>query len=143
MQYPLAGETVKSPMGDPANFSTFMGAVIDEAAYRQHEKVLSDARSDSELKLVAGGECDDSVGWFVRPTIYETSNPRHDLMQRELFGPILTVYPYEEDFDSLLQLVDTTSPYALTGSIFATDRRAVEKASQRLRHAAGNFYIND
>ena len=143
MRSPLAGETEKIPMGDPANFSTFMGAVIDEAAYRQHEKVLHDARSDSELRLVAGGECDDSVGWFVRPTVYETSNPRHDLMQRELFGPILTVYPYEEDFDALLQLVDTTSPYGLTGSIFATDRNAVEKASTTLRHAAGNFYIND
>ncbi|MBV8302556.1 MAG: aldehyde dehydrogenase family protein, partial [Candidatus Dormibacteraeota bacterium] len=94
--------------------------------------------------LVAGGECDADAGWFVRPTIYETDDPRHDLMQRELFGPVLTVYPYEDgSWESLLDLVDTTSPYGLTGAVFADDRRAIDEAMLRLRHAAGNFYVND
>ncbi|MFN2582634.1 MAG: L-glutamate gamma-semialdehyde dehydrogenase [Candidatus Dormibacteria bacterium] len=141
---PLAAATESIPVGDPTDFSVFMGAVIDEAAYRGHEEVLDAARSDAHLKLVAGGEADDSTGWFVHPTIYETDDPRHDLMQRELFGPILTVFPYEDsEWDSVLDLVDTTSPYALTGAVFADDRRAIDQAGARLRHAAGNFYVND
>ncbi len=140
----LAAATETIPVGDPADFSMFMGAVIDETSYRKHEAVMAAARSDPHLTLVAGGECDDTTGWFVHPTIYATDDPRHDLMQRELFGPILTVYPYEDSqWDSVLDLVDTTSPYALTGAVFADDRTAVEEASARLRHAAGNFYVND
>ncbi|MBV8446166.1 MAG: L-glutamate gamma-semialdehyde dehydrogenase [Candidatus Dormibacteraeota bacterium] len=141
---PLAEATESIPMGDPSDFSMFMGAVIDEASYRKHESVFSDARNDSHLTLVAGGECDADAGWFVRPTIFETDDPRHDLMQRELFGPVLTVYPYEDgSWESLLDLVDTTSPYGLTGAVFADDRRAIDEAMLRLRHAAGNFYVND
>jgi 1-pyrroline-5-carboxylate dehydrogenase len=141
---PLAAAVEAIPVGDPAEFSTFMGAVIDESSFRKHEAALAAARSDPELTLVAGGECDAEVGWFVHPTILATSNPRHDLMQRELFGPILTVYPYpDSDWASVLDLVDSTSPYALTGAVFATDRSAIDEASEHLRYAAGNFYIND
>jgi 1-pyrroline-5-carboxylate dehydrogenase len=141
---PLAASTEAIPIGDPAEFSTFMGAVIDEASYRKHEAVLTAARSDPDLTLIAGGECDAEEGWFVRPTILATSNPNHDLLQRELFGPILTVFPYPDaDWHSVLDLVDRTSPYALTGAIFADDRSAVDEATSHLRYAAGNFYVND
>ena len=141
---PLAAATESIPVGDPTDFSTFMGAVIDEPSFRTHEAVLTAARSDPHLSLVAGGEADDSTGWFVHPTIYETDDPRHDLMQRELFGPILTVYPYDDSqWEAVLDLVDTTSPYGLTGAVFAEDRHAIDEAAARLRHAAGNFYVND
>ncbi len=144
LREPLAAATESIPVGDPAEFSTFMGAVIDEPSFRNHEAVLTAARSDPDLKLVAGGECDDGVGWFVHPTIYETRNPHHELLRRELFGPILTVFPYPDDeWRSVLDLVDHTSPYALTGAVFADDRAAIDEASAHLRYAAGNFYVND
>ena len=109
-----------------------MGAVIDEPSFRNHEAVLTAARSDPDLKLVAGGECDDGVGWFVHPTIYETRNPHHDLLRRELFGPILTVFPYPDDeWRSVLDLVDHTSPYALTGAVFADDRARDRRGLER------------
>jgi 1-pyrroline-5-carboxylate dehydrogenase len=144
LREPLAASTEAIPMGDPAEFSTFMGAVIDEASYRKHEAVLTAAQTDPDLTLIAGGECDSEVGWFVRPTILATTNPNHDLLQRELFGPILTVFPYPDaDWHSVLDLVDRTSPYALTGAVFADDRGAVDEAMAHLRYAAGNFYVND
>ncbi|HZS15587.1 MAG TPA: L-glutamate gamma-semialdehyde dehydrogenase [Candidatus Dormibacteraeota bacterium] len=140
----LAGATESLPMGDVSDLSNFMGAVIDERAFRKHEEALLAARGDPHLRTVAGGEADASQGWFVRPTIFETDDPTHDLMQRELFGPILTVYPYPDGrWDEALRLVDETSPYALTGAVFARDRGAVEQAMARLRDAAGNFYVND
>jgi 1-pyrroline-5-carboxylate dehydrogenase len=141
---PLAAATESLPMGDPTDMRNFMGAVIDQSAFRTQSSAISEARDDPTISLVAGGECDDSEGWFVRPTIFETANPRHDLMERELFGPILTVHPYaEDDWETILHTVDGTSPYALTGAVFATDRSAIEVASRVLRNAAGNFYIND
>jgi 1-pyrroline-5-carboxylate dehydrogenase len=144
MRGDLAGAVESLPMGDVADFSMFLGAVIDERAFRKHEAAITAARTDPHLRLVAGGECDGSTGWFVRPTIYETDDPRHELMQRELFGPILTVYPYPEDeWEDTLALVDSTSPFALTGAVFATDRSAVDQATSHLRDAAGNFYVND
>jgi 1-pyrroline-5-carboxylate dehydrogenase len=144
LREPLAAATDAIPVGDPAEFTTFMGAVIDEPSFRKHEAVLNAARTDPELTLVAGGECDGEIGWFVHPTILATSNPHHELMQRELFGPILTVFPYPDtDWHSVLDLVDRTSPYALTGAVFADDRAAVDEAAARLRYAAGNFYVND
>ena len=144
LREPLAASTEAIPMGDPAEFGTFMGAVIDEASYRKHEAVLTAAQTDPDLTLIAGGECDSEVGWFVRPTILATTNPNHDLLQRELFGPILTVFPYPDaDWHSVLDLVDRTSPYALTGAVFADDRGAVDEAMAHLRYAAGNFYVND
>ncbi len=141
---PLATATESLPMGEPTDFRNFMGAVIDEPAFRIHEAAITAARSDGSISLVAGGECDSSEGWFVRPTIFETADPHHDLMERELFGPILTVHPYEDgDWETLLRTVDSTSPYGLTGAVFATDRGAIDTATRMLRNAAGNFYIND
>ena len=140
---PLAAQTEAIAVGDPADLSTFMGAVIDERAYRKHQAALRDAARDPALHLLAGGECDESVGWFVRPTILATDDPHHDLMERELFGPILTVHPYDLDWEAALRLVDETSPYGLTGAIFATDRRAIETGLRALRQAAGNVYVND
>ncbi|MGH7685962.1 MAG: L-glutamate gamma-semialdehyde dehydrogenase [Candidatus Dormibacteria bacterium] len=144
LREPLAAATESIRVGDVADFSTFMGAVIDESSYVSLRSAIGAGRTDPHLELVAGGECDRSVGWFVHPTIYQTDDPRHELMQRELFGPVLTVYPYEDaQWDSVLDLVDGTSPYGLTGAVFAQDRRAIDEASSRLRHAAGNFYVND
>lgn len=140
---PLAQETEAIPMGDPSDFSNFMGAVIDERAFRKHEAALRAAAQDPALEIVAGGTCDASTGWFVRPTIIATEDPHHPLLERELFGPVLTVHPYDGDWETVLRLVDETSPYALTGAIFATDRRAIETGMRALRHAAGNFYVND
>jgi len=140
---PFAQATEAISMGDPADFSTFMGAVIDERAFRKHEAALRAATHDPALQVVAGGECDDSVGWFVRPTIIATDHPHHDLMERELFGPILTVHPYDCEWEQALRLVDETSPYGLTGAVFATERRAIETGMRVLRQAAGNFYVND
>ncbi len=140
---PLAAQCEAIPMGDPTDLSIFMGAVIDERAFRKHEAALRGAAHDRSLHLVAGGECDESVGWFVRPTILATDDPHHELMQRELFGPILTVHPYQGSWEAALELVDGTSAYALTGAVFAQDRGAVETGLRALRHAAGNIYIND
>jgi 1-pyrroline-5-carboxylate dehydrogenase len=141
---PLAAATESLPMGDPTDFRQFMGAVIDEPAFRTHEAAITAARSDGTISLVAGGECDAGEGWFIRPTIFETADPHHDLMERELFGPILTVHPYQDDnWESVLRTVDGTSPYGLTGAVFATDRGAIDTATHVLRNAAGNFYIND
>jgi 1-pyrroline-5-carboxylate dehydrogenase len=141
---PLAAATESLSMGDPTDLRNFVGAVIDESAFRTHEAAIRAARDDPTISLVAGGECDDSEGWFVRPTIFETADPHHDLMQRELFGPILTVHPYEDgDWEGLLRTVDATSPYGLTGAVFATDRAAIDTSMRVLRNAAGNFYIND
>ncbi|MGH7721903.1 MAG: L-glutamate gamma-semialdehyde dehydrogenase [Candidatus Dormibacteria bacterium] len=143
LRSPLATATESLPMGDPADMRTFMGAVIDESAFRTHESAIAAARNDPTISLVAGGECDGSEGWFVRPTIFETADPHHDLMERELFGPILTIHPYDSDWETLLRTVDSTSPYALTGAVFATDRAAIDVSLRVLRNAAGNFYIND
>ena len=131
--------------GDPADLTTFMGAVIDGRAFarlREAFELVEGARRSA--RIVCGGGTDDSVGWFVEPTIVETDDPHFDTMQRELFGPCLTVYPYAESrYAETLELCDSTSPYALTGSIFAQDRAAVALAHEKLRHAAGNFYVND
>jgi 1-pyrroline-5-carboxylate dehydrogenase len=143
MRGSLARETESLPMGDPTDLRNFMGAVIDERAFRRHEAAINAARDDPTVTLVAGGEVDASEGWFVRPTIFETENPHHELMERELFGPILTVHPYDGDWESVLRTVDKSSPYALTGAVFATDRDAIDTALRILRNAAGNVYIND
>jgi 1-pyrroline-5-carboxylate dehydrogenase len=130
-------------MGDVGDLSTFMGAVISAGAFQKHRDAIEQARSDG-LEVVAGGGTDDSEGWFVEPTILLTEDPRYDLMQRELFGPILTVYVYDDDrWSETLELVDSTSPYGLTGAVLARDRDAIREADRVLRQAAGNFYVND
>ncbi len=105
---------------------------------------IEETKRSSDAQILAGGECDDSVGYFVRPTLIQAKRPDYRTMCEELFGPVLSLYVYpENEFSEILDVVDRTSPYGLTGSIFADDRRAVIQAQQRLRYAAGNFYIND
>src|SRR5690606_32039050 len=107
-------------------------------------RYLEDARKDSEIEILCGGNFDNSVGWFIEPTILVTRNPKSKFMQEEIFGPIVTLFVYPaKEFESAMRLCDETSPYALTGSIFANDRVAIEKAEEILENAAGNFYIND
>lgn len=131
-------------VGDVTDFSTFMGAVIDRAAYDGIVGYLEHARRSSDARIVVGGDHDDRLGYFIRPTVIETSDPFFKTMEEEIFGPVLTVYVYEDDrFEEILALADQASPYALTGSVFARDRAAIRTASRRLSQAAGNFYIND
>lgn len=129
-------------MGDVRDFTNFVGAVIDKRAFKNHTGYLELGRSTATT--VAGGTSDDSVGWFVAPTVFQVDDPKHRLMQEEIFGPIATVFVYDEHrWDETVALVDGTSPYALTGAVFATDRRVIHQAAESLRYAAGNFYIND
>ena len=131
-------------MGDVADFGNFMGAVISESAFKKHRSAIEFARKSADGEVVAGGRTDATRGWFVRPTVIETGNPAFRLLGEELFGPILTVYPYpDREYQKTLDLVDATSPYALTGAVFARDRAAVQAAADRLVNAAGNFYVND
>jgi 1-pyrroline-5-carboxylate dehydrogenase len=137
----MAGEAI---VGDVADFRTFMGAVIDEKAFDNISGYVDLAEKSPEAKIVVGGRRDKTTGFFIRPTIIETVNPRFKTMEDEIFGPVLTVFVYEDDrFEEVLDLVDTTSPYGLTGSVFARDRAAVRMAARRLLQAAGNLYIND
>jgi len=140
----LAEQVDAIPQGDVSDFRNFMGAVIDGKAYAKHMGAIQFALKSEDSKVIAGGKGDDKVGWFVRPTVIETKNPDFKLLREELFGPILTIYPYPDGkFEETLELCDRTSPYGLTGAIFARDRQAIRKASEKLVNAAGNFYIND
>ncbi|MEN9786838.1 MAG: L-glutamate gamma-semialdehyde dehydrogenase [Pseudomonadota bacterium] len=129
-------------LGDVRDLSNFVGAVIDERAFRKHSRYLEIARSTA--RVLTGGTADDRIGWFVDPTVVQVEDPRHVLMQEEIFGPIATAFVYEDaDWDRVLPLVDGTSPYALTGAVFSRDRMALQQALGALRHAAGNVYVND
>jgi 1-pyrroline-5-carboxylate dehydrogenase len=140
----LADQVAGIRMGDVADFSNFMGAVIDGASFNTQKAAIDEARAASDAEILVGGDCDDSEGWFVRPTVIVTGNPAYRTLCDELFGPVLTVHVYDEGkWLDTLDLVDRTSPYALTGAVFAQDRYAIEQALQRLRNAAGNFYVND
>jgi len=131
-------------VGDPTDFSHLMGAVIDQASFENCQRYIERARADQDSTIVAGGECDGRSGWFVQPTIIEARQPKYASMCEEIFGPILTVWVYDDArLDEALALCDTTSPYALTGAVFAQDRTAIGALSARLRQAAGNFYVND
>ena len=131
-------------VGNVADFRNFMGAVIDAKSFGKLKDVIEAARANPRAELVFGGECDDAEGWFVQPTVIRVDDPRHDGMCTEYFGPILTVYVYDDlKIDETLTLCDTTSEYALTGAIFARDRAFIDKATNALRFAAGNFYVND
>jgi 1-pyrroline-5-carboxylate dehydrogenase len=127
--------------GDVSDFSNFGGAVIDERAFDKIDGYLKLAREGA--KVLHGGEADKREGYFVQPTLVEVDDPKHGLMQEEIFGPVVTVYPYSQRWSEVLELVDGTSPYGLTGAVFANDRRAVREAQDQLRQAAGNFYVND
>lgn len=131
-------------MGDPCDFTNFMNAIIDRGAFDSIKSYIDYAKSSPEAKILTGGNCDDSKGYFIDATVIETSNPKFKTMEEEVFGPVMTVHVYEDaDYEKTLHLCDQTSPYALTGAILATDRNAVELAENVLRNAAGNFYIND
>jgi 1-pyrroline-5-carboxylate dehydrogenase len=131
-------------MGDIAEFSHFMGAVIDRRAFERLKGYLDRSRNDGSSILLAGGACDDSIGYFVQPTVIEVTDPQAAIMCDELFGPVLSVFIYQESqWDEVLNLVGATSKYGLTGAIFANERAAIRQAADALRFAAGNFYIND
>ncbi|MGI8421498.1 MAG: L-glutamate gamma-semialdehyde dehydrogenase [Gaiellaceae bacterium] len=140
----LAEQVATIRMGDPTDFSNFMGAVIDAKSFATQKKAIADARADEDSEIVVGGGVDDSEGWFVEPTVIATKDAGFRLMREELFGPVVTAYVYpERDWASTLELVDQGSPYGLTGAVFSHDRAAIEEAGQALRYAAGNFYVND
>jgi len=141
----LVAELKTMKMGTTEDFTNFINAVIDEKSFDKLEGYIKATRKkDSNAKIIAGGKCDKSKGYFIEPTVIETTDPFYVTMCEELFGPVLTLYVYDENkFEETLKLVDTTSPYALTGAIIAQDRYAVELATDRLRNSAGNFYIND
>lgn len=131
-------------MGPVDDFRNFITAVIDERAFDSIAKYIDSVKKEKGTKIIAGGKYNKTKGYFIEPTVIETTNPEATTMCEEIFGPVLTVYVYEDkDFSKTLKLVDTTSPYALTGSIFATDRYAVKEALEKLENSAGNFYIND
>lgn len=131
-------------MGDVMDPANFINAVIDEASWDNINKYITYAEESKDAKIVVGGKRDKSVGYFVEPTVIETSDPHFKSMEEEIFGPVLTVYPYDDDkVEETVKLCDTTSPYGLTGAVFGKDRLAVEKITDSLRYAAGNFYIND
>ncbi len=131
-------------MGEPTDFTNFVNAVIDEGAYNNIVSYIDRAKESNEAEIIFGGKYNNSVGYFIEPTVILTSNPHFLTMEEEIFGPVLTIYVYEDkDFEKTLEICDNTSPYALTGAIFANDRKAVDLAMEKLRYAAGNFYIND
>lgn len=131
-------------MGDVRDFTNFINAVIDEASFDNIMSYIEYAKQSPDAEIIFGGHGDKSVGYFVEPTVIQTTNPKFKSMVEEIFGPVITIYVYEDkDFEETLELCDSTSPYGLTGSIFAYDRYAVDKAFNKLRYAAGNFYIND
>ena len=131
-------------IGDVDDFSNFINAVIDERAFKKITAYIEEAKSSNQVKIIAGGNYDGSVGYFVEPTILQVEDPAYRTMCEEIFGPVLSVYVYDpSEFEAIIQRVDTTSPYALTGSIFAKDRFVIEQVSRKLKNAAGNFYIND
>ncbi|GAA3523286.1 L-glutamate gamma-semialdehyde dehydrogenase [Nocardioides daeguensis] len=143
----LAAQTDALPVGDPTDFTNFTGAVIDARAFAKHKAALERAAATPGLQVVAGGTVDDTVGWFVRPTVVVAEDPADEMFSTEYFGPILVVHVYDDSrpgaFEEVVTQAESAAPYALTGSVLATDRAAIDWASNRLRFAAGNFYVND
>ncbi len=141
-QYLAEVATVK--MGDPSDFSNFVNAVIDQASFDSIKEFIEYAAHADDAEILTGGKCDDSVGYFIEPTTILTTNPEFRTMCEEIFGPVLTIYLYDPaEWQATLELVDSTSPYALTGCVMATNKAAIAEAAAALTHAAGNFYIND
>ena len=132
------------PMGDPRDLGNFLGAVIDDRAFAKQRTAIERAQAHPDLRVVAGGQLDDSVGWFVRPTIVLGDDPSDEVFRTEYFGPVLAVHVFDDgDFEAVLRQAESASPYALTGALIARDRTAIEAAGRTLRFAAGNFYVND
>jgi 1-pyrroline-5-carboxylate dehydrogenase len=142
-QYMIA-DLKEIKMGGTEDFSNFVNAVIDEKSFDKISNYINEAKKSDKVTIIAGGKCDKSKGYFVEPTVLQTTDPNYTTMCEEIFGPVLTIYVYDENqYEKTLDLVNKTSPYALTGSIFAQDRYAIDLAERRLANAAGNFYIND
>ncbi|HEY9468820.1 MAG TPA: L-glutamate gamma-semialdehyde dehydrogenase [Propionibacteriaceae bacterium] len=140
----LIDATESLQVGDVRDLSNFTSAVIDQRAFRKHLEAIDRARDSADAKIIAGGLTDDREGWYVRPTLIISDNPRNDIFVTEYFGPILGIYVFDDDdFEATLDEVDHSAPYGLTGAIIADDRMALDLASRRLRFAAGNFYLND
>lgn len=142
----LQSEVSKLKIGSPEEFDNFIGPVIHQQSFDKLSKVIDDAKTDSELELVVGGKYDSSKGYYIHPTIYRTTNPNHPLLSTELFGPVICIYVYDDApanaYADICDTINKTSEYALTGAIFAQDREAIRFAEEKLRDAAGNFYIN-
>jgi 1-pyrroline-5-carboxylate dehydrogenase len=140
----LLAEVNALTMGPVTDLSNFMGAVIDRRAFDKHKAALDRARATEGITVEAGGTYSDATGYFVRPTVLTGADPADEIFTTEYFGPILSVFVYDEpDFGKVMEQIDGSSPYALTGSIMATDRAVIAEAAERLRFAAGNFYVND
>jgi 1-pyrroline-5-carboxylate dehydrogenase len=140
----LVEATEALKVGDVRDLSNFTSAVIDERAFTKHAEAIQRAQNSADAKIIAGGGTDDREGWYVRPTLIISDNPKNDIFRTEYFGPILGIYVFDDaDFEAVLDEVDQAAPYALTGAVIADDRSALELASRRLRNAAGNFYLND
>jgi 1-pyrroline-5-carboxylate dehydrogenase len=140
----LLDDLASMTMGEPENFSHFINAVIDEKAFDKISSYILGARKSKDASLLAGGRPDKSKGWFIEPTVVLANRPDYKTMVEEIFGPVLSIYVYEDkSFEDTLKWIDSTSPYALTGAVFATDRKVIQQAGRRLMQAAGNFYIND
>jgi 1-pyrroline-5-carboxylate dehydrogenase len=128
----------------PLKFNTFTSAVIDRASFNRIRSYLDYAKSSSSTKILVGGKCDDSTGFYIQPTLIETTDPKDKLMREEIFGPVITVYVYDDKkYNETVDLVNDTSNYALTGSIFCQDKKILEETRQHLINAAGNLYLND
>ena len=140
----MAAEIKSMKMGPVEDFSNFINAVIDEKSFDKLEGYINQAKKDKAAKVIIGGKCDKTKGYFVEPTVIEAADPKYVTMCNELFGPVLTIHVYDENkYEEILKLVDSTSPYALTGAVIAKDRYAIELATKKLQNSAGNFYIND
>ncbi len=140
----LERDLAEMKMGDVEDFTNFINAVIDEKTFDKLEAYIERAKASEEAEVIIGGKCDDSKGYFIEPTVIKVTDPHFITMEEEIFGPVLTVYVYEDEkYEETLELCDNTSPYALTGAIFANDREAILVAEHKLRNSAGNFYIND
>ena len=131
-------------MGSPEDMSNFFTAVIHEGSFNKLASYIDQAKQDADAEIILGGGYDKSKGWFIEPTVIVTTNPKYKTMETELFGPVVTIYVYEDSkWNETLELIDTTSEYALTGAVFSTDRYAIEEATIALENSAGNFYVND
>ena len=140
----LIKEVKSLKMGSPEDFSNFITAVIHEGSFDKLAGFIDQVKKDADAEIIVGGNYDKSVGYFIEPTVIVTTNPKYTTMETELFGPVMTIYVYEDkNWDATLQLIDETSEYALTGAVFSKDRYAIEEATVALQNAAGNFYIND
>ena len=140
----LVAQVAELRMGSPEDFGNFITAVIDEHSWDKINGYLENFKSDDSVRILAGGNADKSKGYFVEPTVVVTTDPKSKTMVEEIFGPVLTIYIFEDnDFEQAMDLVDSTSEYALTGAVFAQDRHAINRATERLVNAAGNFYVND